>query len=155
MLRILGRAASSFVDPLAEIEPVLPTKSGVGWKIESDATHRRSLQDRLEHRCGVYLFYDSRGHVTYVGQAKGNLFFEIEQRLKQSLRHAAFSRGDGEAKLKAVDLVQGDVVRFISAYVTLTGEAAHNIEAILIRAFYNNHQNRKSATIRLGDDWTA
>jgi len=154
MLRILSRMASSFVDPLAEIEPVLPTRSGAGWKIEADATHRQSLRERLEDRCGFYLFYDSRGHVTYVGQAKGNLFFEIEQRLTQVLRNAAYSRDEGKPKLEAVDLVQGDVVRFVSAYETLTGDAAHNIEAILIRAFINNHQNRKSATIRLGDDWT-
>lgn len=153
--RIFDRIGSSFVDPLAEIEPVSPARSGAGWHLDSDAPHRQSLRDRLENRCGVYLFYDSRGHVTYVGQAKGNLFLEIEQRLMQVLRHAAYSRGGTAAKLTAVDLVQGDVVRFVSAYATMTGDSAHNIEAVLIRAFINNHQNRKSASIRLGDDWTA
>jgi hypothetical protein len=151
---ICQHLASCYAEPEAEIEPVSPGRPGAGWHIDSDATKRADLKARLEHRRGVYLFYDSRGHVTYVGQAKSNLFFEIEQRLAQVLRHGAYTRVPTAASLTATDLVQGNVVGYLSAYITTTGEAAHNLEAILIRAFANNHQNRKSAKIRLGD-WEA
>lgn len=147
---ICQHLASCYADPEAEIEPVSPNRPGAGWHIDSDATRRADLRARLERRRGVYLFYDSRGHVTYVGQAKSNLFFEIEQRLAQVLRHGAYTRVPTAGRLTATDLVQGNVVRYLSTYITTTGEAAHNLEAILLRAFANNHQNRKSAKLRLG-----
>lgn len=147
---IVQHLAACYAEPEAEIEPVSPVRPGAGWQVDSDATRRSSLRARLEHRRGVYLFYDSRGHVTYVGQAKSNLFFEIEQRLAQVLRHGAYTRVPTAGRLAATDLVQGNVVRYLSAYITTTGEAAHNLEAILLRAFANNHQNRKSARLRLG-----
>lgn len=151
---ICAHLAACYVEPEAEIELIEPLRSGAGWHVDRNATRRIELRRRLENRRGVYLFYDSRGHVTYVGQAKINLFFEIEQRLAQVLRHGAYTRAVTADRLRATDQVQGEVVRFFSAYITTTGEAAHNVEAVLIRAFANNHQNRKSARLRLGT-WEA
>jgi transcriptional regulator with XRE-family HTH domain len=142
--------ASLYVEPLAEIQPVSPRLDSKTWHIHWNKKARQQLKQRLSNRHGVYLFYDSRGHVTYVGQAKGDLFGEIEKRLKQALRHGTYARESSEAALKVRHLLQGDVTRFVSAYATVTGRAAHNLEAILIRAAFNNVQNRKSGKICLG-----
>lgn len=147
---ICRHLASFYAEPAAEIEPVWPHRRGKSWWVSSKMA-REQLAARLRNRRGVYLFYDSRGHVTYVGQAKRDLFFEIEQRLAQVLRHSTYTRASSEWSLKAQHLVQGNVVRHLSAYTTLTEEAAHNLEAILMRAALNNLQNRKSGKIRLGD----
>ena len=154
IMKMLGQLMSSYVEPWLEIEPVNPQRSGGGWRVDGDATRRTSIRNRIENRIGTYLFYDSMGRVTYVGQAKTNLFYEIEQRLAQTLRHRAYVRKANDNKLKMSNFVQGQVVRFVSAYATMTGPAAHNIEAILLRAFANGHQNRKSAKIRIGE-WEA
>ncbi len=138
------------VTPLAEIEPIAPHQPAGqnAWQIDRTAVRRAAIKGRLENKRGFYLYYDSRGCVTYVGQAKSNLFFEIEQRLMQKLRLSTHIRRENDPKLHAECLVQGDVVRFFSAYQTVTDTAAHNVEAVLIRALYNNHQNRKSARFR-------
>lgn len=147
---IAGRLASGFVEPIAEIEPVAPSRHGGGWRVDGDAMRRARWRQRLENMRGFYLFYDSMGRVTYVGQAKSNLYVEIEQRLGQSLRHSVYTRVPPAPKLVGTQFQQGDVAKFLSAYRTRTGEAAHNMEAILIRAVANSTQNRKLAKIKLG-----
>jgi len=150
---MMSRLLCGYVEPLAEIESVRPklSKSEKGWQIDGDPAKRSELRDRLEAQWGAYLFYDSMGRVTYVGHTSTCLYSEIEQRLKQTLRHGAYTREPGETKLRDTDFEQGEVTRFISAYATVIPQAAHNLEAVLIRAFYNNHQNRKQAKIKLGD----
>lgn len=148
---ICEHLASSFVEPLAEIEPVAPRLKSKTWHLHWDKKTREALKDRLTGRRGFYLFYDSRGHVTYVGQAKVDLFREIEARLKQKPRQSTYTSAPSGGRLKACHPPQGDVTRFISAYATVTEAAAHNLEAVLMRAVFNNLQNRKSGKIRLGD----
>ncbi|MCY2953506.1 MAG: helix-turn-helix transcriptional regulator, partial [Planctomycetota bacterium] len=96
-LRAMVRALmSSFLEPLAELEPVEPTRKRKRWKLNGDA----SLQARLKGKCGFYLYYDSMGRVTYAGQAKKNLFGEMEQRLSQSLRHKTYMGKSAKTKPK-------------------------------------------------------
>jgi len=152
--RITKCLLSAWVEPLVETEPVHPAKSKKGWRVDGDKQRRSRLCQRLKDHRGVYLFYDSLGQVTYIGQAKKNLFFELEQQLKQKPRHKVYVGAEGATKLQAKQLQQGDIARFLSAYETPTSDAAHNAEALLIRAIYNSHQNRNQAKFRLGE-WEA
>lgn len=159
---IIKSLLSCWVQPIYEMEPIEPVQAGAGWNLDRNSSKRTVLRTQLEGRRGVYIFFDSRGHITYIGQAKkegketSELYGEIEKRLIQELRHKMYSGTNTLAytKIKAKNVIQGDVVRFISAYETVTGLAAHNIEALLIRVTRNSSQNRKSGTFNVGE-WEA
>ena len=155
---IFSSLLSCWVQPIFEIEPIAPAKVGATWDIDRDSAKRSAMREQLDNRRGIYVFFDSRGHITYAGQAKmegkqtSNLYTEIEQRLAQKLRHQMFSWAG--TKIDKQDVIQGDVVRFMSAYETTTGAAAHNLEALLMRITINSVQNRQTGTLRVGK-WEA
>ncbi|MCA9303717.1 MAG: GIY-YIG nuclease family protein [Phycisphaerales bacterium] len=153
--QILQNLMSNFVDPLAEIEPINPVRAGRGWNIDKSDSIRYNIRNRIKNRHGVYLFYDSRGTVTYVGHTQNCLFSEIEQRLKQQLASQIYTRSTSKSSLTKTTQTQGEVVCYFSAYATMSACASHNLEAVLIRSFSNNHQNRKSAKLKLGEQWEA
>ena len=144
LTRLLNRRAMIRIQQVAEIEPIHPVNRGGGWWIDSDKNKRREWRDRLSSRYGLYLFLDSSRSVTYVGKAdRTNLFGEIEQRLRDAkLRGTHFDTNLDRRSERSRPMVQGEVARYISVFEVSDNASIYNLEALLIRAFMNDHLNR-------------
>lgn len=143
--RLLNRRAMIRIEQIAEVEPIDPVKKGKAWWICSDGAERDDWRIELSGKFGVYLYHDSRRRVTYVGKAdKTNLFTEIEQRLRiAKLRGTHFDTDLVKRSERSNSMCQGDVARYISIYGVSDRSSIYNLEVLLIRAFMNDHLNRR------------
>jgi len=115
----------------------------------------QGLKSELQKSCGLYIFYDSRGHALYVGQtAKNNLWAEMKN---------AYNRDRDVQRIRLVDHPLGrkrdfnpyteerrkisersvplyELANYFSAYA-VAAELIDDLEALLIRAFANNLLN--------------
>ncbi len=139
---LLQHRARLRVNNFTEMYPIEPCRRGAGWLIDGDTQVRAQWRDEMEGMKGIYVFYDSGGSVTYVGKTNTCMFTEVEQRLKAKLPssryHYYLEKGGGQGK----HLVQGEVARMISVYEVLDPDAIHNLEALLLRVFPNDHLNK-------------
>jgi len=139
---LLRHRARLRVEPLAEMKAIVPHKRGKTWTITARSDRHSYWKKRLQRKKGIYIFYDSRGSATYVGQSKVCLFTEIQQRLGAEVRdprfyHELIKSGSGQSQL-----VQGHVTRMLTVYEILDEGAIHNIEALLIRGLANDLMNK-------------
>lgn len=143
--RMLDRRAMIRIQAMAEVEPIDPVNKGGGWWIDADTNKRQSWRTQLTPHYGVYMFLDSSRRVTYVGKAdRTNLFLEIEQRLREAkLRGTHFDTALQKRTERSNPLCQGEVARFLSVYRVSDSASIHNLEVLMIRAFMNNHLNRR------------
>ena len=149
LVRLLQRRARLRITPVAQFQPVNPTRSGAGWWIDADNTlggKREVWRNKLTRKKGIFVFYDSRGSVTYIGQTtKQDFFKEIEQRLRDAkLRGTLFQAGLRKRSEHKNPLCQGEVTRLLSVYQVHDIGSIHNIEALMICALMNNHFNRST-----------
>lgn len=140
--KLVEQAAKELVWPLVEFEEVAPVRKGGSWQIDADAAIRSKLKTKLGGQVGLYMYYDSAGRILYVGQAKTNLWAEVVQRLKASVNR------DICLPKKTKNAAMGQFARRVSAYGVGVPSAIPNLEALLIRAFANDHGNTNSANFR-------
>jgi len=149
LIRLLQRRARLRITPIAQFQPVNPTKKGAGWLVDADNAvggKRETWKNKLTGKKGIFVFYDSRGSVTYIGQTtKQDFFKEIEQRLRDAkLRGTLFQAGLKKCSEHKNPLCQGEVTRLLSVYQVHDAGSIHNIEALMICALMNNHFNRST-----------
>lgn len=133
--RLIQEARREVVWDILEFAPVDPVRSGNRWQISAGASRRKELRDVLAGRIGLYMFYDSAGHILYVGKTGRDLWDEIRQRLGASYnRHTYFPNRSSNAQV-------GKFTRYLSAYEVGDKYAAHNLEALLLRAIPNDQAN--------------
>lgn len=128
--------AATLVRPLLEFQPIEPIRSKNEWRFSSDPNTVRQLKERLDHRRGIYVLYDSSGHAVYLGKTESSLYAEAKQRLKASPNRAVYK------PVKSSKPQIGEVVRFLSAFEVANLAAIRNIEAFMLRAFPNDIRNK-------------
>lgn len=146
--KLLMHRSKLRIDSLAEMHPIEPYKRGKTWRISKNSKERKEWKKYIERKKGIYLFYDSLGSVTYIGQSKACLLTEIEQRLGAQLRGSRYFIDLEISNREKNRMVQGDIARMISVYEILDIDAIHNIEVLLIRSLANNHLNNRLENFR-------
>lgn len=144
-LSILRKIKSVTIHPIFELKEVEPGKPGGKWYLfhDRDNSRRKKLINVLGDRRGVYCYYDSRGHLMYVGKAdKTTLANEMEARLKARISHKRLPYGEGLKKIGET-LRQGNRVKYVSAYEVTPREAIPLLEALLIRTTANMQFNNR------------
>jgi hypothetical protein len=142
---ILKKSAPFTINKLVEMEEVDPGKPGGKWYFFNERTGRKreAVIKRLRGCKGVYCYFDALGYLTYVGKAdETDLDKEVEARLKSHIAKERVPYRKG-LKKKQSKLVQGEVVRYISAYEVWPREAISLVEALLIRATANVQFNNR------------
>lgn len=135
------RALPISIETIAEYHPIEPHERGCTWRPSKSATEYKDWKTHLERRKGIYIFYDSTGSVTYIGQTKKCLLTEIDQRLDAPLRGTRYWWNMKKSSTNSNRLAQGDIARMISVYEIKDEDAIHNIEVIMIRGLMNDHLN--------------
>jgi hypothetical protein len=115
------------ISPLREIEPV-PTKSS-----------------GLPTTGGIYVIYDSAGHVLYVGKAT-NFRSEVMQTLRRTIP-VGIRMG---RQFKSVHPKIRDLAQYISLYSVDSAKLRTNMEAMLLRILINQTHNKNIGKFRPG-----
>jgi hypothetical protein len=160
------RAEAAAVRPVVEFFPIAKTESRQGaryelFSIEADdgGTHPylSGLQDELESRNGVYVFFDSRGQALYVGKArKQSLWSEMTsafnrgrgdlqtiRRVKHPERRQEYRTSDEKARqIVAAVVPLHELATYFSAYEVSSG-LIEELEAMLVRCAANDLLNKK------------
>jgi transcriptional regulator with XRE-family HTH domain len=136
---ILKKSAQLTIRPLVEMEEVDPGQPGAShWYFYNAKTNtrRKHLLRKLNHKKGIYLYFDATGRPTYVGKAdKTPLDKEVENRLNHELKSGRIPYGENMEQCPK--LRQGEIVRYISAYEISPREAIPLVEALVIRSTAN------------------
>jgi hypothetical protein len=161
--KVFNLAALKIVTPIYEFHPVTPHvrmkqdgKRFRGNKLylfdrkeETKFAKLRSINDKPTK--GIYVFYNSQREVVYVGKTqKGDrrtLLDEMNNQLNRIITLYGLNGGK-TTRLRKIDLKQGEVVRYFSAYHIPFNNAIHNIEALLIRAYANDNTNFQMAQFK-------
>jgi hypothetical protein len=142
---ILKKSAYLAIRRLVEMEEVDPGRPGAShWYFYSGKTNikRTRLLKKLEHKRGIYFYFDATGRPTYVGKAdKTALGKEVESRLNQETKKGRIPYGKNMKKNPRFR--QGEIVKFISAYEISPPEAIPLIEALLTRTTGNIQYNKR------------
>lgn len=142
---MLRAAAKVEIFQVWEMCAIEPGKPGGKWYLYHDHTsaRRTKIMKKMTGRKGVYCFYDSLGHLTYVGKADDTTFdTEVEARLnaKVSMERVPYRV---DLKKHPQVLRQGEIARFFSAYEVTQKEAIPLVEALLIRCTANSQFNNR------------
>jgi len=121
---------------------------------DKDHPYRSGLKHELDHAKGVYIFFDSRGQAIYVGQAKQNLWKEMNiafnrkresvqkiKRVKHPKRKVQYKTSYEKTRQifeSAVPL--HEIAYYFSAYEVDDG-MIDELESLLIRSFANDLLN--------------
>ncbi len=147
---ILSKANLISIQELAEMKEVEPGKPGGKWYLFHDKNdaRRRAILDPLKCKRGVYCYFDSRGHLTYVGKAdRTPLEKEIEARLNAKVSQERLPYRKDLRKHKQT-LRQGEMVKFVSAYEVSPKAVIPLVEALLIRVTANMQYNNRLENLR-------
>ena len=139
------------------------TKREANWQVfdggKEAVLYVQGLKNALDDACGIYIFYDSRGHSIYVGKAKEqslwkemNLAFN-RQREVQTIALVQHPRRNQEFKPgyeklrqpKDTQLELFDLAHYFSAYQVDRG-MIDDLEALMVRGFANDLLNVKMET---------
>ena len=141
--RLLGLDVEGLAAPLIEFAEIKPERQRgrSSWKMHSKGKEEDDLRKKLEDKRGLYVFYDSAGRTVYVGMTKANLWSEAKQRLKAQMKRPFYAPD----KRKRVSV--GDLACYLSAYEVHNPNAIRRLEALLLRAFPNDHANKNSGKL--------
>ena len=131
------------VKPIYEFKEVFPKLKFKRYQLFLDSSDSHPIENDLEGKTGVYVFYSSTGNIFYIGKASKNLAGEIHQRINQSLTNTSTDVFLTDLKTaKTLKMKKVDAVKYISVYETHP-VIVHNIEAFLIRVSMNENLNKK------------
>ncbi|MDR2711322.1 MAG: hypothetical protein LBB65_08415 [Burkholderiales bacterium] len=116
----------------------------------------RGLREELLEKKGIYLFYDSRGKVLYVGKTKSSIWKEMHYAYKRPRKVQVISavkyperrdvsyKSAQEKKRKIEDVPKTlfDLAAYFSAY-EINDDLIDDFEALFIRAFPNDLLNSR------------
>lgn len=130
------------IDPIFEYKEIRPSKSGKSWRF-AEKDLQDELQDALEGKYGVYIFYDSALQPVYVGKAElQDLFTRPKQSLAtESDRKFHLPAADGALRKQLATV--GLLARRFSAFEIRPSKYIGKIEALLIRGIINGTQNKR------------
>lgn len=160
-------ALKDSIKPIVEFFPINITESKRSGKFEiltSDSdedVYEVQMKNYLKKHNGIYLFYNSTGHVIYVGKAqKQSLWAEMNSAFNRDRKdnQSAYlvihdSKGDFiPAFEKTKDIANYSVflhhvARYFSAY-SVCDALINNLEAFLIRAIPNDVTNTRMEKIK-------
>lgn len=115
------------------------------------------LKDELNSKCGVYLFFDSRGQAIYAGKARRQtLWKEMNialnrprggvqkiKRVKHPKRKLEYRTTDEKDRQPIEQSVKlWEIAAYFSAYV-VEDEMIDDVEALIVRGFANNLLNKR------------
>lgn len=139
------------------------TKREAAWQVfdgGSNGIHyAQGLKKALDDGCGIYIFYDSRGHALYVGKAREqsiwkemNLAFNRKREVQTIAlvhhpeRNQEFKPGYEKLRQpKDTQLELFDLAHYFSAYQVDDG-MIDDLEALMVRGFANDLLNVKMET---------
>ena len=118
------------------------------WRIEPE----REIQPIKEAKpmpdsSGVYVLYDSGGHVLYIGKAK-NLKTEVNQTLRKLVPPSDRVGLRFGPDLKKKKRTLRNLVHYVSLYRIGNADFRHNVEALLLRIFANQTYNSSIGKLR-------
>jgi hypothetical protein len=161
--RAIDRFVTSLILPIVEFFPMdyVESRQGKRWELletgKNAGQHVNSIRAALEDAKGIYVFYDSRGRVVYVGKTeKTNLWQEMHSALNRDRRHlqkmmlVRHPQRDvrfvpAHSKLRRILGVGRqlcDVAYYFSAYA-IDPRFIASIEALIMRVAANDVLNKK------------
>lgn len=155
------RITKNGIRPIVEFLPIEPSnrKSDL-FDPEKSPKYYKPIRDSLANSTGVYVFYDSRGRVLYVGKTEsGYIWNEAKDALYRKRKEAQEIYRVSHPKkndvtydiktkhIKRTDLRLCDIATYFSAYA-INKSMIHNIESLLIRVTANDNLNRQMGKFR-------
>lgn len=159
------KAQLETIKPIVEFYRVerCSSKREASWQIfdagQNATLYAQGLKNELQNSCGLYIFYDSRGHALYVGKAREqplwkemNLAFNRKRDVQTIAlvhhpeRNQEFKPGYEKLRQpKDVQLELFDLACYFSAYQVDSG-MIDDLEALMVRGFANNLLNVRMET---------
>ncbi len=152
------------IQPIVEFFPIECTKSNQGarWKIlPTDNPYYKQVIDFLSESNGVYLFYNSTGHVIYAGKTlKQGLWKEMNDAFNRNreaqsaflVEHSMAGNFqpayENSRSLRQQSVCLYDIAYYFSAYC-VHDALVSNLEAFLIRALPNDLTNSRIENFNL------
>ena len=166
-----SRAAAVLKSQFETIRPIVEfyrinrclTRREAAWQVfdggADDILYAQGLKKALDEGCGIYIFYDSRGHALYVGKAREqsiwkemNLAFNRKREVQTIAlvnhpeRNQEFKPGYEKLRQpKDTQLELFDLAHYFSAYQVDDG-MIDDLEALMVRGFANDLLNVKMET---------
>lgn len=154
---------SSVIRPVVEFFPIkkVETKRATAFEVfdpvhadGKEHPYRRGLKNELLEHHGVYVFFDSRGQVIYVGKARRqklwkelNLAFNRDRGEVQSIYRVSHPKnrrkfGTKPRQIKSEPVALHELAAYFSAY-QVPDKMINDLEAMLVRSFANDLLNIK------------
>jgi hypothetical protein len=155
------------ISPIVEYYPVTPFRKARGksyaiFETQKIRDHKSNkyklgLKSELENSKGIYIFFDSRGDVIYLGKARTQFLwneihnaFNRDRGALQSIRIVSHptsnvtyrSASEKRRQIKPVNKKLHEIAAYLSAYA-VDESMIDNLEAILLRCFSNNIMNKR------------
>jgi len=159
----IDKYLTTLILPIVEFFPIEKdeSRSGVNWELfktgkEKDSAYAE-LRSELESKSGIYVFYDSRGHVLYVGKTETNTLwsemkhaFNRDRKDLQQVRLVKHPTTRGRflpaykklRRIRPTQLVLADMAAYFSAYA-IDPKFIASIEALLVRVAANDLLNKR------------
>ncbi len=146
--------ALRLIIPLRELEKVEPAprkKDGTRLALckkneEKNYSDLKTIDGKPTK--GIYIFYNSQRKVIYVGKTERGKKRSLWDEMNNQLHRPVKSYHSINGYIRTDERLQGEDVRYISAYGIIFQGAIHNIEALLIRAYANDNTNVQMARFR-------